>query len=722
VVGTNAIARSLAGYILRHETDPDNPSGQEEVDLGGRAAHYVRDRSYGWNRRGTTHHRDAPVLINKFDAFLERLADRDDAQAVFAQVVDAIANERGYAVLWASLLTAAANHPDIFAKAVLPLAKATPILESLETRFQAGNYLTAVFPTLSQEDRVAIEQAILALSGPGSGHSQQILAGCLQATDCVTPEMQAFKEQLTSDAEAPRNRPVVEIHVESGGYDTDAYLADEGVQTVEQDSVGVRELMGPVEGLPNVWDANLSLDDARRRLDIIDPLVDRLKELDQGQIHPKLMEHATGTAADAARRVANAHYDVSRQVDVHDRLKRIFMFAKGSTFPPFSQQHEDNFHDHASWGGPSARNASAAGLMALARPQNPLDADIQSVIRELARDPVCDVRLQVVQSLHILRDSDPAWMWDEIEYVVRHEYTRQVVDSAIQALARVAYLDIPRTLRIAKVVLHRYEGQQGPGIGQVCQSAASLIAGIHFAFVNQEADEFVAERLADPSAHAEVLTGWVAQYSDNLTRGDDIGSVQDRLRAKTISFYRDCVTAVSDKLASIYAQHDLAKSSQWPLEVLSCAQALNGVLDRMALTIYSASGGDKAELSQDESRRRCRLYRELAPVLDRLAECSVVRTAYYLIQALENFIPADPPGVFRLIVKSVTSSCKFGYAFESMGAALIVRVVEQYLADHRDVFSDEARLNELMACLNLFVSAGWPAAQSLTFRLAEIWR
>jgi hypothetical protein len=94
----------------------------------------------------------------------------------------------------------------------------------------------------------------------------------------------------------------------------------------------------------------------------------------------------------------------------------------------------------------------------------------------------------------------------------------------------------------------------------------------------------------------------------------------------------------------------------------------------------------------------------------------------YLIQALENFIAADPASAFRLIVKSVMSSSKFGYAFESMGADLIVRIVEEYLADHRDVFSDEARLNELMACLGLFVSAGWPAAQALTFRLSEIWR
>ena len=167
----------------------------------------------------------------------------------------------------------------------------------------------------------------------------------------------------------------------------------------------------------------------------------------------------------------------------------------------------------------------------------------------------------------------------------------------------------------------------------------------------------------------------------------------------------------------------MAKSREWPREVVSRAQALNGVLDDMALRIYFASGGDNnADHTREELARRWRLYRELMPVLDRLAECSVVHTAYYLIQALENFIQADPADVFRLIVKSVMASSRFGYAFESMGADVGVRIVEEYLADYRDVFSDDARRDELMACLNLFVSAAWPAAQSLTFRLAEIWR
>jgi hypothetical protein len=89
---------------------------------------------------------------------------------------------------------------------------------------------------------------------------------------------------------------------------------------------------------------------------------------------------------------------------------------------------------------------------------------------------------------------------------------------------------------------------------------------------------------------------------------------------------------------------------------------------------------------------------------------------------LEIFIPLDPSGVFELIAQSVKSSEQDGYSNESIAADLIVRIVQRYLADYRAVFSDRARLDDLMDCLDVFVRAGWPAAQSVTFKLGEIWR
>jgi hypothetical protein len=106
----------------------------------------------------------------------------------------------------------------------------------------------------------------------------------------------------------------------------------------------------------------------------------------------------------------------------------------------------------------------------------------------------------------------------------------------------------------------------------------------------------------------------------------------------------------------------------------------------------------------------------------RLASVVVAQTAHHLIQALETFIPIDPPGVFALIAQSVKSAELGGYSGESMAADLIVRIVQRYLADYRAVFVDRARLDDLMDCLDVFVRAGWPAAQALTFKLGEIWR
>jgi hypothetical protein len=149
-----------------------------------------------------------------------------------------------------------------------------------------------------------------------------------------------------------------------------------------------------------------------------------------------------------------------------------------------------------------------------------------------------------------------------------------------------------------------------------------------------------------------------------------------------------------------------------------------GVLDEITIRLYFASGAGNAEAiaGPTVSEERKRFYREVRPLLERLSDVAVVHVAHYLVQTLEALVPTDPAGVFALIARSVRSSEQGGYALEQMAADLIVRIVERYLADHREVFADPDRLRDLMDCLDVFVRAGWPSTQSLTFRLGEIWR
>jgi hypothetical protein len=46
--------------------------------------------------------------------------------------------------------------------------------------------------------------------------------------------------------------------------------------------------------------------------------------------------------------------------------------------------------------------------------------------------------------------------------------------------------------------------------------------------------------------------------------------------------------------------------------------------------------------------------------------------------------------------------------------------VGRYLADYRDLFTDNERRKKLVMCLDTFMEAGWPAARRLLYRLPEL--
>jgi hypothetical protein len=64
-----------------------------------------------------------------------------------------------------------------------------------------------------------------------------------------------------------------------------------------------------------------------------------------------------------------------------------------------------------------------------------------------------------------------------------------------------------------------------------------------------------------------------------------------------------------------------------------------------------------------------------------------------------------------------------GYQFEQMAADLVVRLVERYLAEYRELLQNDPKCRQaLVELLDTFVRAGWPAARQLTYRLEEIFR
>jgi hypothetical protein len=102
-------------------------------------------------------------------------------------------------------------------------------------------------------------------------------------------------------------------------------------------------------------------------------------------------------------------------------------------------------------------------------------------------------------------------------------------------------------------------------------------------------------------------------------------------------------------------------------------------------------------------------------------------TAYHLIQTLRCLLPCNPRRVFLLAATSIRSASEAGFQNESLAAGEVVKLVQQVLADYREIFQsvdgeDSECLSALLNVLDLFVEAGWPQARQLTHRLEEIYR
>lgn len=618
-------------------------------------------------------------------------------------------------------MVAGTQRPEELAVTVAPLASVLPILSGDDTRYQAGQFVQAAFPHLASTAREEIERAILNVSNE---RVRKILAQCVPEALVATTELLDYQKAVRAAGDVPSNIPPYQITTSSRPFDTDAYLRQQGVNTDDPVSQAIRAAMKEVEQLPNAQGPQITLEIARERVKAINSLREVLENNADVAAVSTLVEHACGTLADAAAHTTTAFEELLGDPEIRRDLGTALLFCADSTNPHFDAEIEAKFHEDAAWGGPSARTSAARGLICLVRFDRTPDTLLLEAIHRLARDPVCHVRFQIAAELHFIHRVDKDWMWTEYQHALLDEPARAVVQAALGSLGQAAPLDYPRVVSLSKAVLSRYEKQTGPGIDACRASATSLIADLYMWQETPGTKEFFLAQIAAFPGNSDLLTQWVVRYSSNLMIGSttDASDSKHRVRAKCLEFYQGILDAAYSEAERIWTTNGLENAANLPEAERAKLQSMFRVLDEVTLRLYFAAGAQNRGGQTLDSPERRRLYSEMRPLLVKLADVMVVHVAHHVIQTLESFIDMDPAGVFELIARSVRASEKGGYTMEPMAVDVIVRIVERYLADHRDVFAEPERLGDLMDCLDAFVRAGWPAAQALTFRLGEIWR
>lgn len=726
-LGVRAAIKAVSAYVDRAEKRlSDDPSSGGGIDFDGAEARYEPDRSYHWFRGGFQRPQDGPALYKKFDDFLTAAAGGDDAAATVSAVIDVLKPEDTPAVFWASLLLLGAISPAL-SPMMVPLVCSPAVLAGWDSRPAAGDFLAAAYPTLPLTAREAIEGAILGLTGKSGEDARKRLVGTLPAGFIATPEMRSFIDALTASGEARPNIPISFVTTSTQPFDTDAYLASEGVDVVDPANAALRDALKAVDDLPHMAAANgLSASEAGTRISTLEALQQQIEASRLGAVDPKLFELAEGKLAESAAAIARMNPALIADDQVRRRLQSILLVTSGSENPHFEADVEANFNDDLFWGGPSARTSAADGLIRLAGSGRFEDPKLMQAVRRLARDAVCHVRLHIVQHLNLLADGPEAdWMWSELGHVVANEPTRGVVGGALEATSALAGVDAGRAIGLAKAIMRRYAGQSDAGCVTVSALAATFLADLHIWDNQPDADAFFNERLNPAEFAPDQLSQWLARYSGNLLAGDreKANDPQHGVRRKTLDLYNRAMDLALARVEAIGAGRSLQTFGEWSDDDQAAVRAAYDVVGEVCLRLSFALGAHLQSTEEaSHALLRYRLYAEVGPLLDLLADTSIAKIAHDLIQGLQAVIDVDPPGVFGRIAKCVRASSRGGYQFESMAATLIVEIVERYLAEHRDVFAQPDRLMDLVDTLDVFARAGWPAAQALTFRLAEIWR
>src|SRR5579862_910544 len=97
--------------------------------------------------------------------------------------------------------------------------------------------------------------------------------------------------------------------------------------------------------------------------------------------------------------------------------------------------------------------------------------------------------------------------------------------------------------------------------------------------------------------------------------------------------------------------------------------------------------------------------------------------AHSILEALQFFIPVDPPVVLLVVGDVVRTGSKYGYQYELLAMDLMVKIIEQYLAAYRTILRENPACSQaLMDTLDVFVRVGWPKAHRLAYRLNEIFQ
>ena len=684
-------------------------------------AEAVADGSEYWGSSG--YHRDVASML---DAFENALAEGAPDSAAVESILGILVQEPLPAAIWGRVLRAATRSPEKMVVLVAGIPASPDALMSSELRDPICDLLRVGPSDWAPEAQLEIEDAVVSLPDryPAERREAAVLRRdhflmCIpaRALQSVSASELRAEFEATNPEELPRERV--------GGARWGAVNEDDELRArgIEPEHPATRELLRAIEPISQFVSAHVntspSPEEARS---VIEPIV-RLRQLRgelRDEVDESVLDEAQAWLSEAAAALAS-----QTPLPVEEQsiaLARELALEGATGAIPRRDPDLEQFDDRSpGWGVPSGRIDAARALLLLSRDPQLAGPDLLASIEALTNDEHPTVRWMVAHSLGFARQTDPARVWQLVTRMAEDEHSALVLQALLEPLSR--FLD-ERIDDVATIVLRLYGREMADRRHEsLIRALTSFLIQLWVWRGHPSGRTLVDEWIEDILVNAGVAHQTFYDLRHPVTHGTD--SADDiAVRQRAIGVWADLTRAASDAFHT--AEPALRAGEEQSPELQTQLGDVVRLLDASAAEIYFGSGAYAEQAEREEplsASARRRFYREGSRILDVLVPVGLPSIAHHLLQTLSAYVEIDPRGILLRVGQVLDAGRRWGYQLEGLAEQEFVRLVEVYLASHRDLLlGDHQSRQVLINSLDGFVEAGWPSARRLLYGLDDMFR
>lgn len=705
------------------------------IQFRGVRCELIEDYSH-ISRRGFEHEENR--ILSRFETLLREWAAAED-MARLGRALDGFSKRNRSALMWSLVMEAGAEHPATLGALLADVLKEPTILANPDYAYGAAALFGALHATAESPLRQTLESLVFDLPKnvrlwPGERrnpmpsrveYAQDRLLSELKESNIVLPKVAKLWRSRNAKQELKPRRRSKDSDIEWESLSDEERFERQGVSLKDPVNKELFDLQESLKPFLPTDSAKFDVVQATRLWTRIArcELAVRKHRARNAEMTCNLWGHLVG----ACRNLAE-HARWPKSSARWKTVRRILLKAAVDPKPSATDKEEEETNDLMTWSWPAPRIDAAQGLPFLALRMEGSDKALSTAIGRLSRDKSKSVRFHVARVLPVLRIPAPSLMWGLIDGFIRDELRFSVLNAVLDAMSWLWAEPETVMVRVRQIGERAKAASPDNGIHQAL-AATHLFQYLRTGRMECDVYITVLIDVCDTPLGSQSLLSQLHPLRD----GGWLISRDDSVRARVWNFLSRLLHSSFRKLQEHRQAWQVLHQGRTPTnDEVTCVQEPLGratrLVDSICMQLLFATGAHSAnDVPRLDAVQMSRFWTESESLLQLLAKEIHSHTAYHLIQTLRCLLPCNPRRVFLLAAKSIRSASEAGFQNESLAAGEVVKLVQQVLADYREIFQsvdggDSECLSALLNVLDLFVEAGWPQARQLTHRLEEIYR